>query len=87
VPGGKLGGFLQHARDQITASEVAGFDETGFRVEGRLHWVHCARTSKYTLLMVHPKHGTKAMEAMGPSRLRRRCRARRLGSVRHLHRP
>lgn len=65
MPGGKLGGFLQHARDQITASEVAGFDETGFRTEGRLHWVHCARTSKYTLLMVHPKHGIKAMEAMG----------------------
>jgi transposase len=62
---GKLGGFLEHARDQITASEVAGFDETGFRVDGRLHWVHCARTGKYTLLMVHPKRGTKAMEAMG----------------------
>ena len=62
---GKLDGFLQHARDQIIASEVTGFDETGFRVEGRLHWVHCARTSKYTLLMVHPKRGTKAMEAMG----------------------
>ncbi len=62
---GKLGGFLEHARDQITASEVAGFDETGFRVDGRLRWVHCARTGKYTLLMVHPKRGTKAMAAMG----------------------
>jgi transposase len=62
---GRLGGFLEHARDQIAASGVAGFDETGFRVQGRLHWVHCARTAKYTLLMVHPKRGTKAMEAMG----------------------
>jgi Transposase IS66 family len=44
---------------------VAGFDETGFRVDGRLHWVHCARTGNYTLLMVHPKRGTKAMNAMG----------------------
>ena len=44
---------------------MAGFDETGFRVDGRLHWVHCARTGKYTLLMVHPKRGTQAMEAMG----------------------
>ena len=25
---GRLGGFLEHARDQIAASEVAGFDET-----------------------------------------------------------
>ena len=28
---------------------------------GRLHWVHCARTGKYTLLMVHPRRGRKAM--------------------------
>jgi transposase len=60
-----LGGFLEHARSQIAASDVAGFDETGFRVDGRLHWVHCARTGKYTLLMVHPRRGTEAMDAMG----------------------
>jgi len=51
---GRLGEFLEHARGQIAAAEVAGFDETGFRVQGRLHWVHCARTGMYTLLMVHP---------------------------------
>ena len=62
---GRLGGFLEHAREQITASESAGFDETGFRVAGRLHWVHCARTGKYTLLTVHPRRGRQAMEAMG----------------------
>jgi len=62
---GRLGEFLQQVRGQIAAAEVAGFDETGFRVQGRLHWVHCARTGKYTLLMVHPKRGRQAMEAMG----------------------
>jgi transposase len=62
---GRLGGFLEHAREQIAASGVAGFDETGFRVAGRLHWVHCARTGRYTLLTVHPRRGTQAMEAMG----------------------
>ena len=62
---GRLGGFLEHAREQIAASEAAGFDETGFRVAGRLHWVHCARTGKYTLLTVHPRRGRQAMEAMG----------------------
>jgi transposase len=61
---GRLDGFLEQVRQGITASDVAGFDETGFRVEGRLAWVHCARTGTYTLLMVHPKRGTKAMEAM-----------------------
>ena len=28
---GRLAGFLERAREQIAASEVAGFDETGFR--------------------------------------------------------
>jgi transposase len=62
---GRLDGFLERVRANITASPVAGFDETGFRVQGKLHWVHCARTGKYTLITVHPRRGTKAMEAMG----------------------
>jgi transposase len=62
---GKLDGFLERVRGNIAASDVAGFDETGFRVAGRLHWVHCARTGKHTLLMVHPRRGRQAMEAMG----------------------
>ena len=49
----------------IAARDVAGFDETGFRVEGKLAWVHCARTGKYTLLMAHRKRGRQAIEAMG----------------------
>ena len=61
---GRLDGFLAQVRQAIAASDVAGFDETGFRV-ARLAWVHCARTGKYTLLMVHPKRGRQAFEAMG----------------------
>jgi transposase len=61
----KLDGLLERVRENITASGVAGFDETGFRVDGRLRWVHCARTGKYTLFMVHPKRGREAIEAMG----------------------
>jgi Transposase IS66 family len=56
---------LFRARGTITAAELAGSGETGFRADGRLHWVHCARTGKYTLLMVHPRRGRLAMEAMG----------------------
>ena len=62
---GELDGFLERARENITAAGVAGFDETGFRVAGRLHWVHCARTGKFTLLMVHQRRGAQAMDAMG----------------------
>jgi transposase len=62
---GRLEEFTGQVRELIAASGVAGFDETGFRVEGRLAWVHCARTGKYTLLMAHPNRGRKAMDAMG----------------------
>jgi transposase len=62
---GRLDKFAEHVRERIAASDVAGFDETGFRVAGRLAWVHCARTGKYTLLTVHAKRGRQAMEAMG----------------------
>jgi transposase len=43
----------------------AGFDETGLRVAGKLHWVHCARTDKYTLVTCHPKRGTKGIDDLG----------------------
>jgi len=60
-----LGGFLDDVREKLAAAAVAGFDETGFRVEGKLHWVHCARTEKYTLVYCHPRRGVEAMKALG----------------------
>jgi transposase len=62
---GCLEGFLAHVRDQLTAADVVGFDETGLRVAGRLHWVHCARTDKYTLVTCHPKRGRKGIDDLG----------------------
>jgi transposase len=60
-----LDGFLDHVKDRIAGSEVVGFDETGLRVAGRLHWVHCARTGKYTLITCHPKRGRKGIDDAG----------------------
>lgn len=57
--------FLTQVSDRIAACEVAGFDETGLRVAGRLHWVHCARTGKYTLITCHPKRGREGLDAAG----------------------
>jgi transposase len=60
-----LDGFLTEVGDRIAQAEVAGFDETGLRVAGKLHWVHCARTGRYTLITCHPKRGTKGIDAAG----------------------
>lgn len=61
----KGSGFLDRVRDLVAESSVAHFDETGFRVAGKLHWVHSASTGKYSLITVHAKRGTAAMDAAG----------------------
>jgi transposase len=57
--------FLELVKDRIAESEVAGFDETGLRVAGTLHWVHCARTDKYTLITCHSKRGRGGIDDAG----------------------
>jgi transposase len=60
-----LGEFLGQVTDRIAAAEVAGFDETGLRGAGALHWVHCARTGRYTLITCHPKRGREGLDGAG----------------------
>jgi transposase len=60
-----LGEFLDLVGERLAGCDVVGFDETGLRVEGRLHWVHCARTDKYTLVTCHPKRGTAGIDDLG----------------------
>jgi hypothetical protein len=60
-----LDGFLTQVGDRIAEAEVAGFDETGLRVAGSLHWVHCARTGRYTLITCHPKRGRDGINDAG----------------------
>ena len=60
-----LTGFLELVGDRIAAAPVAHFDETGLRVDGWLRWVHSASTGKYSLITVHDKRGTLAMDAAG----------------------
>jgi transposase len=61
----RLDDFLGRVKDRIAQAEVAGFDETGLRVAGTPHWVHCARTDKYTLITCHPKRGRKGIDDAG----------------------
>jgi transposase len=53
--------FLEEIRAQLTSAEVAHFDETGGRIDGRLGWIHSASTDTLTLLTVHRKRGVEAM--------------------------
>jgi transposase len=57
--------FCTQVGDRIAQAEVAGFDETGLRVAGSLHWVHCARTDRYTLITCHPRRGTAGIDDAG----------------------
>jgi transposase len=57
--------FCVQVGDRIAGAEVAGFDETGLRVAGSLHWVHCARTDRYTLITCHPKRGVEGIDDAG----------------------
>ena len=52
-------------RAQVTAAEVAGFDETGMRATGSLHWLHTVSTSFLTWYFAHAKRGREAMDDAG----------------------
>lgn len=60
-----LAAFEATVAGQIAAQPVAGFDETGLRVAGRLAWVHVARTETATHLSVHERRGVEAIDAAG----------------------
>jgi len=56
---------LEATRQQLMASPVVHFDESGLRVEGKLNWLHVASTDWLTYYTVHPERGQEGMRAMG----------------------
>ena len=65
----KIAGLISPAIAAITAAlagaDVAHFDETGFRVAGKLAGLHSASAGKFVLVTVHPKRGKDGMDAAG----------------------
>jgi transposase len=45
----------------LRQADTVHFDETGVRVEGKLHWLHTAATETYTHLFIHEKRGGEAL--------------------------
>jgi len=60
-----LDGFTAAVKAQIVSSDVVHFDETGFRVAGKLHWLHSASTPEFTMITCHRRRGREAMNAAG----------------------
>ena len=52
-------------KDKVTDKEVVNFDETGLRVEGSLHWLHCACSGLWRFYTVQKKRGEEGMNMMG----------------------
>lgn len=56
----------QAVKKYLTAlAQVVHFDETGLRIDCKLHWLHVACTSLLTYYEVHAKRGQEAMNAVG----------------------
>ncbi len=61
----RLEGFLALVGKELTQAQVAHFDETGGRVNGKLWWIHVACTDTFTLYHLDRRRGKTAMDAAG----------------------
>ena len=62
---GSLADVISRIGRLVTGGEVDNADETGFRVEGSLHWAHVLCNGAYTLITLSQKRGWPGMEEIG----------------------
>jgi len=62
---GALAPFEEAVRARLLDEAVLHADETGMRVDGKLHWIHSLSAAELTLYQAHPKRGGEAIEANG----------------------
>ena len=56
---------VEQIKQALCKSPLVHFDETGFRVNGSLHWLHLGSTSTLTHYTCHERRGKIGMEASG----------------------
>jgi transposase len=61
----KVKGKVDDIKHALTVSDVCCFDESGFRVAGKLQWLHTASGEAGTWLGRHEKRGSVAMHEHG----------------------
>ena len=62
---GNLAGVEEEIKRELADCPVAGFDETGIRVEGKTAWLHVSSTDTLTCYGAHQKRGREATEDIG----------------------
>src|SRR5438128_411818 len=60
-----LAATAERIREAVRQAKVVGFDETGMRIDGKLHWWHTASTKELTHYHVHAKRGREGIDAGG----------------------
>ena len=54
--------FTEAIKEQLLLEPVVGGDETGVRVENKLHWLHILSTATMTWYGIHQKRGQEALD-------------------------
>ena len=60
----KIAPSIAEIKSNIIDSAVAHFDESGMRVNSKLHWLHVSSTETHTYYETHEKRGGEAMDSI-----------------------